>query len=252
MDKDKAIDLIQKLLRRTEENGATKGEAETAAAEAQRLMTKFNLSMAEAKCMPGDFQEQTTAFTNTDRVAVHVSAVIQEFYFVRIIHRGPLIVLFGESHNVDVAGYVFQFLHREFSRLCSEETGRLFDTLLNFLLMGPDQVSTEIDQKLEPYCQGLAMGLASRLYKEQGTFTHRERTALVVVAQDLDKALRDKYPHTKEVYTIGKVNPTDPALKRGIRRGREIQIREGIAGRTDRPERLAIGEGDQGPTSAAG
>lgn len=245
-DREKAIDLIQKLSMRTRDNGATQSEAEAAAAEVQRLLAKFNLSMAEAKCMPGDFEEQTTAFTNIDRVAVHVSAIVQGFYFVRIIYRGPLIILFGEAHNVEVAGYVFQFLHREFSKLCAEETGRVFNTLPNILLMPPNQISAEIDQKLEPYCQGLAMGLASRLYKEQGTFTHRERTALVVVAQDLDKALRDKYPHTKEVHTIRDINPMDPALKRGIRRGREIQIREGIGGQATRPERLAIGEGGRG------
>lgn len=235
MDKGKAIDRIQKLLKRTEENGATKSEAEAAAAEAARLLAKFNLSTAEVERAAGDMIESVIDFTNRDRVAVHVAAVVQEFYFVNAIFRGPLIVLFGEAHNVEVARYVFQFLHREFSQLCADEVGRL-------VANGSVRLMQDIERQVEPYCHGLALGLAYRLHQERDRFTPGERNALVVIDADIDRAMRERFPEIKQAKEFfDEIDPRDPKYRRGIDRGRRIEIREGIAGQAN--QRQAIAEG---------
>ncbi|MEW4566104.1 DUF2786 domain-containing protein [Bremerella sp. JC770] len=223
MDKGKAIDRIQKLLKRTEDNGATKSEAEAAAAEAAWLLAKFNLSIAEVERAACDMVEGVTEFTRSDRVAVQVATIVQEFYFVRILYRGPLIILFGEAHNVEVARYIFQFLHGEFSRLCADEFGRLQD------IWGP-LAANVLDNKLEPFCSGLVIGLGRRLWKERDLFAPGERNALVAIDTDIDKALSERFPDRTQVDESPTIDPRDPTFRRGVQRGEQIQIREGIAG----------------------
>lgn len=234
MDKSKAIDRIQKLLRRTEENGATKSEAEAAAAEAARLLAKFNLSRDEVERAASGTIESITEFRNTDRVAVQVGTIVQEFYFVRVLFRGPLISLFGEPHNVEAARYIFQFLHREFSQLCADEFSRLISVWGSL-------AEHVVEEKLEPFCSGLVVGLGSRLERERKQFTPGERNALVAIEADIDKALRDRFPDRKEIDGSPKIDPNDPTFRRGVQRGEKIEIRHGIAGQAN--QRQAIGEG---------
>lgn len=245
MDKAKAIERIQKMLRRTEENGATRNEAEAATLEVQRLLSKFNLSMAEVTKTTDDMIEKATEFKNDDRVSVHVSAIVQEFFFVRTIFRGPLVYLFGEPHNVEIAHHVFALLHREFSRLCASE---MMEILLAFdgaamMLAQMGQEESLIDKRLEPYCKGLVMGAASRLFAERKQFTPGEQNALVAMGADLDKALHERFPDMQETYTTMDVDKRDPALYRGASHGRKIEIRDGITGQAGRSETQAIGEG---------
>jgi len=49
MNKERAIDLIQKLLRKTEANGATPGEAASAVATAQKLMAQYKVDATEVE-----------------------------------------------------------------------------------------------------------------------------------------------------------------------------------------------------------
>jgi len=234
MDKSKAIERIRKLLKRTEENGATKSEAEAAAAEAARLLAKFNLEAAEVERAACDMVESVLDINSRDRVAVHVSAVVQEFYFVRAIVRGPLIVLFGEAYNVEVARYVFQFLHREFSQLCADEVGRLISN-------GSVRLMQDVEKHVEPFCHGLAWGLSYRLHGERDRFTLGERNALVVIDDDIEQAMRERFPNFKPGEEFDQIDPRDPKYRRGVERGRRIEIREGITSQAgDRP---AIAEG---------
>jgi len=234
MDKSKAIDRIQKLLKRTEDNGATKSEAEAAAAEAARLLAKFNLSIAEVERAACDMVEGVIEFTRDDRVAVQVATIVQEFYLVRILYRGPLIILFGEAHHVEVAHYIFQFLHGEFSRLCADEFSRLND-------IWGTLAANVVDDKLEPFCSGLVIGLGRRLWKERNKFAPGERNALVAIDANIDKALSYRFPDRTEIDESPTIDPRDPTFRRGVQRGERIQIREGIAGQAG--GRPAIAEG---------
>lgn len=233
-DREKAIDLIQKLLMRTRDNGATESEAEAAAAEVQRLLTKFNLSIAEAERAADDLTEETLEVDARDRVTQVVCSVMTDFYFVRFFRRGKSMQVFGERHNVEVASYVFQFLHRTFSELCAAELGRHIDR-------GGVRCFGDIDAIMDPYCKGLALGLSFKLEVERDQFNNREKNALVVINRNLRDELFKRYPKLNE--TREKIDATNPATLRGMAHGERIEIREGIGGQAKGPERLAIAEG---------
>lgn len=234
-DREKAIDLIQKLLMRTRDNGATQSEAEAAAAEVQRLLTKFNLSMAEAERSSDDLIEEQLEADPRDRVARVVGAIVCEFYFVMIFNRGRNVFLFGEPRNVEVASYVYSFLHRTCTDLCVAELGRYIDRegLRCF---------SDVERIIDPYCKGLAIGLHARLDRERKKLTPGERNALMIINQDLRDEIMRRYPTLEEGESL-RFNPLDPATIKGMMDGERIEIREGIGGQAKRPERLAIAEG---------
>ena len=233
-DREKAIDLIQKLSMRTRDNGATASEAEAAAAEVQRLLTKFNLSLAEAQRSSDNLTEERLEEDANDRIVQVVSSVVTEFYFVQFFSRGRSMFIFGERQNVEVARYIFQFLHRTFSELCVAELGRHIDRR-------GIRCYSDVDRILDPYCKGLGFGLAMRLRSERKKFTSEEQNALVVINQDLRDEVMRRNPDLQA--TKEQVDVLDPATIRGMEHGLSVQIREGVAGPSQRPERIAIAGG---------
>lgn len=121
---DSIIKRIKKLLTLANNSGATEAEAKNAMAMAQRLMTKYNISMANV----GDDSSQGSinheaffrrkgCFNDADKLIMNL---LTRYYKVRIIYSGNTIIIVGRPENVEIAKYVHGYLRTVFFKCWNE------------------------------------------------------------------------------------------------------------------------------------
>lgn len=117
MQNEKLIEKIQKLMRKTVDNGATEAEAETSLLIAQQLMAKHGIEMVEV--------EEKSKATEEDEKVVHdgtdykrfswwervLASVIADnfrcYTYRNLINRQSKIVFFGQAKDVEVCKEIF-------------------------------------------------------------------------------------------------------------------------------------------------
>ncbi len=117
MQNEKLIDKIQKLMRKTVDNGATEAEAETSLLIAQQLMAKHGIEMAEVvEKTKADEEDDKVVHNGTDykryawweRVLASVIADNFRCYTYRNVRsRQSRIVFFGQAKDVEVCKEIF-------------------------------------------------------------------------------------------------------------------------------------------------
>ena len=224
MNDESLFDMIRRLLALGETRD-NEHEAAAAMAKAEELCRRYNLSREEvhARTDSAGEWEEATGWTGGATTPYHVhlaSAVVQEFFFVRMVHvtrlrgkaRQKELSLFGRKENVAVARHVLLFLIRTFWRLWTVyRTGK-----------------SSRDRRI--YQLGLAQGLASRLIKERRQAKETEQNALVVVDAAIDRAYEqrcaDLKPSRSKPGRLKRHNRQ--ALEAGRCHGRQIEIRPAV------------------------
>jgi len=129
MEIDKTImKKIQKLLTLAKDRGATEAEAKNAMAMAQRLMTKYNIEIAnlgenapKASVMHESFFNRKGSFNPADQ---YVMSILQQFYKVRILYSngndGNGIIIIGVPDDIEIAKYVHGYLRTVFFKCWNE------------------------------------------------------------------------------------------------------------------------------------
>ena len=121
------LDRIRKLLTLAERSDS-EHERETALSAAHRLMQRYNITLEEARDHEVNrfeaFSEEVWSGRRVGEDKRAVCTVLNDCFHVcaYVGCSGPSwcrqerVLLFGESHNVEIARYVFVFLCREFRR----------------------------------------------------------------------------------------------------------------------------------------
>ena len=235
MDREKALDKIQKLLaigRRSNHQH----EAETALAQAHRLMLAHNIEMGEVDEaeIGGDDAWIAETFWRGKRSPVETKFLIrtvEEFFFVRIVYvrlryaNASEMQFFGDRHNVAIARYVWVFLVRTF-----RELWRIYKR---------NRRMSEADR--QAYYWGLEEGFREKLRRERDSelrYNLGSTNALIVVGDRLDSAFDEEFPGILTSKKVHKIRESRSSVADGRRDGANINLRTPIAGESNQPRRL--------------
>ena len=111
---EKVMELINKLLAVTVENGATENEAIEAALKAQKLMAKYDIELNEINANKESIVE-THIKTSNDVWRVDLAIIIANNFCCKVFGSGKNIVFYGYKRHCEVASAVFTHIY-EFGR----------------------------------------------------------------------------------------------------------------------------------------
>lgn len=125
MDTEKSIlKRIQKLLTLSKDKGASKAEAGRAMEMAQRLMTKYNITMANIESdTPASKIKHEYFFSRAvlNPADTEITAILCRFYKVKILYNGNSgMVVIGTPENIEIAKYVHGYLRNVFFKCWNE------------------------------------------------------------------------------------------------------------------------------------
>lgn len=114
------IKRIKKLLTLANNSGATEAEAKNAMAMAQRLMTKYNISMANVgNDKPSErnirHEQYFTRKGSLNPADKEIAVILNRFYKVKILFSGGCsLVMVGSPEDIEIAKYVHGYLRAVF------------------------------------------------------------------------------------------------------------------------------------------
>lgn len=140
-DKNKILSIIEKLFRKTTDNGCTEEEAAAAAAHAQRLLARHGLTMEEAEAMRDldknkDEIDKLIVDYEIKPWAWQLQAVIAKNFRCRALFRGSRsnarAIFLGHKNDAEIARKVFEELYvvgevltgKEYRRYVKEHGGK--------------------------------------------------------------------------------------------------------------------------------
>lgn len=221
-DKNEVIAKIQKLLALA--NSANEFEASLAAEKANELLTKHNLKLSQIEGYTPDMKCQNFMASTTQQPAENkwIFAILCNYFFVRIVKgrrrnlvNGKVCAVWsflGDTHNVEIARYVYEFLARNYHDLFKayrEETG-----------CQPNYRSS--------FYVGLTRGIMEHLDSIRSKV--QNETGLVVIPQDPKiKDFQDSiFDKTRKCRSPSVHVVNDDAIERGTEEGRKIRIAKGL------------------------
>ena len=247
------LDKIKKLLKVDEGRGNSQAEAEQALVAAQRLALRHGINLDEIDATedvgynePIVGEEFTPERTGGGQCASrlptahkYIAWILEKYFRISMIYitnekeyedkgvrkfgKVRSLQIFGKKTNVQIALYVYGFLHREFALLWRDYKRKnnadmssrnsfylgLYAGLSDKLLSTLGQVEEEIAKQLEH--QGTSMALV-----------------LVDEKKKVDQAIKEAHPRLKYVSTpVGNIDD-DSALIEGKRKGANIEIKTAI------------------------
>jgi hypothetical protein len=215
------IEKIQKLLALA--NSSNEHEAKLAAERATALLTKYNLSMQDIAAEEREYEATHFMGQHTRLVMEQkfLFGILMDFFFIKVVvgkKFNPLLgkqvrvwSFFGQSHNVEIAKYVYSFLDVTFQQLFAE-----------YVKSGGASGKTARNS----FYMGLTRGLRSQL---KATKVQVEQEAGLVVVQDpgIDDFISDTVGKTRTVArSSGQVDVA--ALEKGVEEGKNIKIARGL------------------------
>lgn len=215
------IKKIQNLLALA--NSSNEHEASAAANMANKLLMKYNLSLQqiEKREKKYDASRKSTGKRRFGSETSFVCSLLEEFFFVRIIHSrkrdflGRIenyeMVIIGEKHNVAIAEYVLDFLSSTYKE-CFKKYRK--------------QTGCPVSSR-KSYYYGLYAGLHKKL-KESTQKVQQEAGLVLVPDADLDKHIKDNFntKSQKEKSSFSDKN----AVAQGMEDGKNINIARGMTG----------------------
>lgn len=224
MDKQRLTEKIKNLLDLA--NSENEHEAKAAAEMANRLLTKYNLSMQEVESVSEYTDGEITTKARVSQEDKWILPLIRDFYFVNPLivtkYKGyhnsrrqyaQVIRFVGEKTNVDVAAYTYEFLTREFRALFKkyrQETG-----------CGP--------KSKESYYYGLTQGLKEQLKRAQ-TAVQQETGLVLVRDPGVQKFMDKQYPKTTSKVMKSSAGSDGHAVNQGVHDGNQLNLRQGVSG----------------------
>lgn len=217
---DRVIERIQKLLALS--TSQNPHEAALAAAKAQHLLFKHNLSLVLVEAgMTGSNRSKYVS----DRFDIGgwmswrralLAAVAQNNFCRGVSYRGTREVgIVGEPHNVAVVKYLYTFLVREITRLADVAAGQ-----------PPDRGPESPRAWKRSFYQGAVLTIAQRLAAQRRHNAEADplSTALVIRKdQELDQAYRQYFPNVKKGRDASKPRSAN-GYHAGIKAARSIAL----------------------------
>lgn len=216
---EKVLDRIKKLLSlATSDN---EHEARMAAEKANEILLRHNISMSQVESSNDDFEnnvlEEKSRYSVEDKFA---NSIITMFFFVKTVstrRRGKVTInILGDTTNVQIATYTYQFLQRKFKELWLEYKRQT-------------NCGCSIKQS---YYYGLYTGLVHQLESQKTKIVQEDKansTALILINNAVDRYLADQYP-TIETGSASRIPIKDEAaVAAGNSDGKNIRIQRGIA-----------------------
>lgn len=193
MTKDSILNKIQKLLNMTTERGCTQPEAENAAAQVQRLLFKYKLSMAEVEAADPDEKQvnhitEQSQFTgikkNEGRWRSTLAHKVARYNFCNCLqsHRGLSVYFIGTETDIEVVKELYFWIIEQLEELCRQ-------ALMDY--EGPDRAPTF----RRAFFESAVMTIGNRLYREREALKEESEmsTALVLKTDEMLKGYMDRY-----------------------------------------------------------
>lgn len=213
------LSKVQALMNKTVANGCTQEEAAAAAALAQSILFKHNLSMAQAKGFKKEEAESIRKHTTGVRGAKvsyrwrkQLTNFIANYNWCSVISDegdAQRIWIIGKSSNVAVVEYLAEVVGDEIHRLAQ----RAADSRKYYL----------------SFCQGAIAAIVKRLHTQQKENIRAASGSQALVVQskeELEQAVAQYFPELKEVKNSA-VGDLD-AFVDGVRAGAKIPMNKGL------------------------
>ncbi len=239
MSNDKTADImdkIAKLLELANHPGTGEAEASNAAAMAQKLLQKYNLTLAEIAAATGQQAAPIVMATvpwykGRTAGANRLALAVGRGYFCTVLVNRSQAHFAGREHDVAIASYVFEQLDRRLYQLALEAYKAyavrfLADNGFSMREWYGGRYQTKRLDYIHSFVTGAAWALYARLYHSQKDFV--ASTALVVTADAAIKEFTDKNSSGK-TYTPKHNRATiQAAYQAGAVAGKNIVIQKGL------------------------
>ncbi|WP_158633763.1 DUF2786 domain-containing protein [Tautonia sociabilis] len=252
--KEDVIDRVRRLLAKTEENGCTRAEAESAFRMASRIMAEHNIAMAEVEARdgrPDDISWLEDDVIDTGRWSLEMNlayGIVREFFFVEGFfvrrtawagepargrgeaRRGqtPRKVLrfFGTATNVEAARFTFTALIDAFDRLFAEHR----------------RASGCAASERRLFVSGVAQGFAEKMRDERrameierdlaaGRASGSTAIVLASVQERTVRAYKEAHPDMKKSRTtFAAPRRSQSSLDAGYAAGRSLSLNRALGG----------------------
>lgn len=223
--KDGIIELIRKILSRTESAGCTPGEAEAAFAMAARKLAEHNLTMEDVAVPKGGEESwMEEAIHETGRWSLENNlayGILKEFYFVEgFFNRsasGKTFMIFGKAENVATGRFIWNALHASFDRCW---------TMYRYLNKRPAG-----EKRI--FVAGMAKGFSQKLRDERAAMEIERdlmtgkstALALTSIAKKTQLAYKAAHPqHKSSGRSMTGVTGDRSTLAAGIEAGRSLKL----------------------------
>lgn len=228
---DSILWKIKKLLALADTRTNTNpNEAAQAAAKAQELLFKHNLSMLS---IDGLQDQDSEAILKEEWVAPDVNRtslgwagpllnIICKTNFCRVIRLSSgsaKYALIGKPSNIQVSQYLFTYLKGEIDRLGKQT-------------VKSEGIITKKASWVKDFSYGAMSSVIAKLkeQKQQNAQASTTSTALVIMSdRQLDNAVRSYYPHVSRSSSRARSSDSG-AFGAGVSAGRNINIRQGVTG----------------------
>lgn len=218
------IDRIEKLLRRTTENGATTAEAEQALAYAQKLMDKHNIELAEVMSHNQDAAPKfddvgeepvqfKAKFETFEKSVAHTVCTMCDLKFYYRNHRYPKkrieVVFYGLQRDIDIGKMLYAEL-----------------TLMS-RVMARHHLGKKWTQSHWHYCNGFAYGLqikADEWKAERDRQRSTNTNALIVLKDELIAQYQEKNLKLRTARSSARQNTHTDEFQQGVRDGKDYDL----------------------------
>lgn len=234
---EKIIEIIRKILVRTEDRGCSPAEAEFAFAKAAQLLAEHNLSMDDVAVSDVKGEEswveeelfETGRWSLEDNICY---SILKNFYFVEgFFNRRAgrkVFMLFGKPENVAIARHVWAALQASFDR--------------SWMMYRHYNDRPANEKRL--YITGMADGYSAKLREErEAAAMERDMMrgsrgtalALVNISDKIVAAYKASHPnHKAGKSTLKGATGDTSTLQAGVKAGRALNINRGVSGKGQR------------------
>ena len=215
---NKIVNKIKKLLSLA--GSSNQNEAETASKKANELLIKHNLKMQDVKSHSSDYEREIlSAKTKQSPEDKYINGILSKHFFVQLViardkrNNITTVYILGRKENVEVAGYVKDFLTRAFRDLWAKYRNE-------------SKCPANFKQS---YFIGLYKGLDEQLSVTRKA-TEAE-TGLIVIKQDeaLSEFINDIFGKLKNSRKHTISTRDSRAIEAGKEAGKSLKIQQGIS-----------------------
>lgn len=233
----KVLDKIAALLNMTEENGCSVAESAGAAKQAQLLMSKHRLEMADISSSEEGGVEYSEdplfqgkrKITWKNRLAMVIAEVNGCQAITYRMVQGVALRLVGSQSDIEIVRYLFSHIEREVERLVAEERKpKVID--IDDGIVG--EVALRGKTAMNSFRLGVVKTIGDRLHEARKEIREEAQHSTALVKLDQREAevaswIEDNLKLTK---TSVKQRINDLAFERGKEAGRSISLNKGISG----------------------
>lgn len=216
------LERIKKLLRLARDKAATQAEAERAMAMAFMLAEKHHVDVAglnlddEGEPLVGEFCE----FGRRDPFTLSVASILVRFFHVEACFREKSVLFVGRQTDVQIAGYVFDFLRR---------AGRA--ALREYEAAEKRQRRRRTPLKRRNFLAGFAWGVRYQLEQRRETIALTDgQSALVLAEQQAREAKLAELVPKMATIKERQFRPVRSAAMLGFHTGKSTSIHQPLTG----------------------